>query len=460
MGPARDHAQEMARPARRELRKAAISEHTLLALQRQAGNAAVSRVLMQLRKPVANQGMTQLLAEPPSVQRWAVPNLTGYVPATYEVGGVSYKDNQWSTAVDQIAALWTEGNGILAKRKEAAADFCGPGGAAAAAEGSLTESLLEGALIGLLTVATDGIGLAVAGLLKKGAGAVAARVSADPEAVLSASEQVIEKAVDFAKDKTKEHVKEAMSKVTGTSLATPLATYQSTLDDSLDKDAETSKKTALQQLLNLPENSVSRWASAALIYDSLHATIEEAKRLQWNATSDAWFSMHTSSGTSRTKAVDYGIVSIMLSNGKYPMDRLTAKGAYLGGPGANEATVERYNERPLGEVRILKRIIMESGSLGHGIVDCGWEIDIDAEGNQIGFPKYLTRWGYAWLAAKHLGLRDLDNDSPEVKGEAGYENVSAAADAIWKELEGKTAKELGSSFSVTSMFSGTGAYPR
>lgn len=427
---------------------AALTQRGVMALQRTAGNQAAARLL---GSPSAVQRSRT------TVQRWAPPDLTGYQPATYEVGGVTYKDDQWTTALNQIANLWTDSNGILAKRKEAVDDFVGPGGAGAAKESSLTESLLEAALIGLLTIATDGIGIAVAGLLAKGVSAAARRVAAEPEAILKTSEKIIEKVVDLGKEKTKDVVKEALKSVTAPALATPLATYGSALKDALDRDTANSKRFTLQQLLLLPDNSVARWAAASAIYDALHETIERAKEIQWSATSDGWFRTQTQSGINNFLDVDQGIVSIVLS-GTYPTDTVRAKGAYLGGPGANETTVERYNERQLGEVRILKRIIMDGGKLGHGLVDCNWEFDVDVDGNILGFPRESSRWGYAWLAAKHLHLRNLNADSPEVQREAGYQNVSAAADEIWSEIRTKSAKELGTKFEVTGPFSGTGSY--
>jgi hypothetical protein len=162
---------------------------------------------------------------------------------------------------------------------------------------------------------------------------------------------------------------------------------------------------------------------AAGLWESLHSAVEQIKRVQWDATSDGWFGMQT------------------------------AGGAYLGGSGANEATVGAYNERKLGEIHLVKWLIMDNGSLGHGIVPCGWEVDVPIGGGAVTWHGH-TRWGPAWLASKHLGLRDLDSDAPEVT----LENVQAGAEKVLEELRDKTAAQLGASFKVTSMTSGTGSF--
>jgi len=115
--------------------------------------------------------------------------------------------------------------------------------------------------------------------------------------------------------------------------------------------------------------------------------------------------------------------------------------------------VRKYNDRKLGQVHLVKRLIMNSASLGHGIVPCGWEVDVSAGGGSIDWHGH-TRWGPAWLAAKHLGLRNLDANSPEVTAE----NVLAGAEKVWAELRDKSAGELGASFAVTGLMSPTGAF--
>jgi len=419
--------------------------------------------VLELQRTEGNRAVVRRLAEPNSVQRdKSAPGTTtadaAVPPVQYEVGGVKYPEDGFSAAVGQIGDLWTASNGILAKQKEAVAEFCGTGGAAATDEGSLTDALLTAALMSLLTVATDGLGTAVAGTLMKVVTVAAKHVAVDPEVVLKMGEKVVEKVVDVGKDKAKEAVTGAVTAshtktpTGGTKLATPLATYQSALDAVLDADASAMKQKTLNEVLQLPSTPpAARWAAAAAIYAALESSLAEIKRRQWDATSDGWFSTQTATGIDTFKDVDSGIVSIMLS-GSYPATRMSADGAYLGGPGANETTVETYNERKLGEVGILKRIIMDSGSLGHGILDCAWEVDVGTDGEIIGFPRNHNRYGYDWLAAKNLGLRNIDSS------DVTADNVMGGARKIWEELRGESALDLGTKFKVTGVTSGTGSY--
>jgi hypothetical protein len=299
----------------------------------------------------------------------------------------------------------------------------------------------------------------VYGALSKGVVAIARNVSVDPSVVLTVGDVIVMKAIEEGKKQAMTRIPKAMASASppkpsgGTELATPLATYNSALDESLDGDAEGLKKSTLQELLNLqPEPAGLRWAVAAALYEAIHETREAAKRAQWNATSDGWFGMQTASGVGTFSDVDQGIVSIMLRKDFYPTDSISAAtGAYLGGEGANDATVSKYNNRKLGEILLPKRLIMENGSMGHGLVECGFEVAVPLDRDPIFHS--LSRWGLPWLAAKHLGLRNIDTNSEQIN----YENVHAGAEAVWAELKGKSASDLGAHFEVTGVTSGTGA---
>ena len=116
-------------------------------------SALAPAVSTALQREVSNPTVTRLRGTRITLQRQAPPDVSGHPPATYNVGGNAYKDDQWNVAVTQVAGLWTDTNGILAKRKEAVDAFCGPGGAGAKQEGSLTESLLQGAMLALFAAA-------------------------------------------------------------------------------------------------------------------------------------------------------------------------------------------------------------------------------------------------------------------------------------------------------------------
>jgi hypothetical protein len=424
--------------------------HGLLQLQKSAGNSAVSSLLTRDSAVTvsrdAGKGGDSGTAPPEA-------------STTYLVGGVNYQGANFAVAVGQIANLWTSGIGMVSKRKEAVAEFCGSGGAGAKAdEGSLADAMLSAALTGLLAIATDGVGLVVEAALSRAVVGIARRVSLDPAIVLGAGDKVIKVVIDKGKDEAKKAIPAAVSAATthgpssGTQLATPLATYQSALDAALDADAAGSTQSTLDTLMNLP-NDPTRWAVAAALYEAISQSGARAKELQWNATSDGWFSMQTTGGAGTLAGVDSGIVSIMLADDAYPSSALRASGAYLGGPDANAATVRTYDDRPLGEIQILKRIIMDNGSLGRGLVPCGWEIDLDSGGLILNVPAH-SRWGWPWLAAKKVGARDLATNSPQVSPE----NVYAGAQLVWDEIKTKSASQLGARFAVTGVWSGTDAY--
>jgi hypothetical protein len=421
----------------------------LLHLQRAAGNTAVSKwVTGAPDVSLARQPLDAAAAAAPAVAQ-----------PTYVVGGVTYRESDFGVAVGQIADLWTSGIGVVSQRKGAVAEFCGSGGAGANAEDStLTESLLGMALTGLLAVATDGVGLVVAGALSRAVVGIAKRVSVDPGIVLGLGDHVIKAVVAKGKAEAQKAIPAAVMGArargpsAGIQLATPLATYQSALNASLDADAEGSKVATLNSLLALKGDPVG-WATAAALYDAVRDSVAIAKGLQWNATSDGWFSMQTSGGAGTLSGVDSGIVSVMFTKDAYPTSPLRVDGAFLGGPGAVHATVSKYDDRPIGEINVLKRLIMDNGSMGRGWVECAWEVDVD-EGGTVLAVRAHNRYGYPWLASKKLGLRDLATDSPKLT----HENCLAGAQMVWDEIKTKSVAQFGAAFAVTRVTSGTGSY--
>jgi hypothetical protein len=139
--------------------------------------------------------------------------------------------------------------------------------------------------------------------------------------------------------------------------------------------------------------------------------------------------------------------------------RLRVKSGNLLGSGSNETVRAWIAERTLGEIGIPKIITM-NGSLGHGLQDHKFDINVWARPRQSkqrmsndpvsrfmgGDEQRITRvggtrWGPTWLAAYHLGLRDLDRDDPRVTPA----NIMAGAHKVWDNIKDRSISSLGGS---------------
>ena len=380
---------------------------------------------------------------------------------TYQVGLNTYREDQWGVAIGEVADLWTMVGGIVSKRREAVAEFTGPGGAGAKNDPGIVDAAIEMAITAVIGYATGGVGTVLGAALGKGVTGLAKRLPVDPDVVIARGTKIVDAAVAKGQEKAKEKLGAAMKATPkakpagGTDLALPLLKYGSALNTTLDADALGARAATVQQLLAEPADPPGvRWALAAALYDALATTLEQCKREQWSATSDGWFGMQIQSGAGQLRGYDTGIVVIDLAD-VYPTDKLTADGAYLGGEGANETTMPMYNDRPLGEIDLPIRLRMANGSMGHGILDCGWQAFKPMGQGGLSDVRHITRWGPPWLAAKALNLRDIDTDDERVNGE----NIALGAQKVWSELSGKSAQSLGASFKAMGMSSGVGASP-
>jgi hypothetical protein len=410
----------------------------------------------------APQANSHLLQRQPKATTAPAPQPAAAQPAApdqhYSVGGVSYTEKDWNVAVSQVAQLWTDTNGILGKQKTAVSRFCGKSAAGADKEPDLFESAFNAAVLAIIGIATDGLGLAIGFVAEK---STAKLISYLPKAIGKESvEAVTKKALDAAIDKGKEKAKEAAKKkveaaaVVSTpdgsrKLATPLASLEVALEDSIDKGGSEEKNQTLQTLL-ASENTAppeAKWVAAAALYEGLKATIEQADEVQWNATSDAWLNMQQASGRGTNAEVDIGRVLIDLSK-SYPDEAAHVDAAYIAGQGVNEITLEPYNQRALNQIVMSKMIVMDSGRMGGGWVDCQWKILIGAD-NTIVDVKGTNRYGELWLAAHGVGKKDLDFGDADFK----WANVQGGAQKVWDTIKGGTTK-----FKEASMTSGPGPW--
>jgi hypothetical protein len=362
----------------------------------------------------------------------------------YVVGGVRYTEQQYQVAVVEVAALWTDSNGIGAKQKQAVGRFCGKGAAGADKEPDLFDSAYNAAVLAIIGIATDGVGLAVGAAAEAGTGRL---ISLLPKAIDKSSvEAVTKKVLDAAIDKGKEKAKEAANKSLSAAptvrtpgarkLATPLATFQAALEDSIDSGCGEEKKQTLQTLLDHQKTSPpeAKWVAAAALYDGLKATLNRADEVQWNATSDAWLNMQMASGRGTSAEADVGRVLIDLKN-TYPNEGARVAAAYLYGQGVNETTLEPYDHRPLEEIGMSKLVSMDGGKMGWGWVSCEWKMLLGPD-NSVWGVKGTSRYGELWLAAHAAGKEDLDFDDREFNSW----NVDKGAQKVWDTIKGRTTK--------------------
>ena len=376
----------------------------------------------------------------------------------YLVGGVSYTEEQYGVAAVEVADLWTAGNGIVAKQKTAVARFCSKSAAGADKEPDLSESAFHAAVIAIIGIATDGVGLAVGAAAEAGTGKL---ISLLPKAIDKHSvEAVTKKVLDAAIDKGKEAAKKAAEKTLEAApsiptpagfrkLATPLATFQAALEDSIDLGCGAEKKQTLQTLLDHQNTSPpeAKWVAAAALYDGLNATLNQVDEVQWNSTSDAWFNMQMASGRGTSAEADIGRVLVDLKD-TYPNEEPRVDAAYLYGQGVNETTLEPYNHRALGDIAMSKLVVMDGGSMGWGWLDCKWKMLLGPDDSVWGV-KETNRYGELWLAAHAVGKKDLDTDDDEFR----WSNVERGAQKMWDAIKGRTTK-----FKEASMTAGPGPW--
>jgi hypothetical protein len=437
------------------------TKHSALALGRAAGNAAVVRALSESAlRPRPTDRQDAALAGVRALQRQQAPAPEA-TTKTYQVGPNTYNESQWGTAIGEVADLWTMVGGMVSKRKEAVAEFSGTGGAGAAASPTVADQIVEAAITAAIAAATDGVGTALGAALGRSVTALARKLPLDPEIVLNRGNQVVEFAVSKGKEQANTRLGQAMRSTPtptpggGTDLATPLAKYASALNETLDADGRGARAETVQRLLNQPNEPAGvKWAVAAALYQALGEALETCKRAQWSAISDGWFSMQIQSGAGQYRGYDTGIVVIDLKD-VYPNESLRASGAFLGGQGANPTTMTPYNTRPLREIGLPIRIHMENGSMGRGVVSCGWQIFKPLGTDAPSEYRHITRWGPGWLAAKALGLRDIDPGDRRIDNAT----VMRGARMVWTELSGQTAAGLGTSFSAMSTTSGVDSSP-
>lgn len=376
---------------------------------------------------------------------------------------------QWDAAASILTQKYSGAGGVIDRQKDAVrnfADFIQEED-----DPSVGEAMLLGAVNLALGAALGGVGIAlkaVAGRLLQPALLAATRTtmgtavdSADVRSSMRVSADALVGAlVDAGKGRVESAVTTAWNGGGKTQRSSALK-FKETQLQALSMIGQTQVEAMISQLaaLRATEGEEDEWAAADALYEAMNESLEAAYDYQFNKMTDAWFTMQVQSVG---PGVRPGVLRLYLDS-RYPHEgtfRIT--GGDLTGEGSNEEIRSRITSRPLDEIGIPK-VIRMNGSMGWGIADCDWWIEVTGQEAPSSEPAFRApsgsaleaftsgpqrvqsyggnRWGFPWLAAYHLGLDDLDGDDERNTSA----NQSEGARAVWNEIKAMTPGEIGAS---------------
>lgn len=198
------------------------------------------------------------------------------------------------------------------------------------------------------------------------------------------------------------------------------------------------------------------------LFGALRQELQRCEDIQFNKLTDVWMANQATTIGLGTRA---GVLQIELASA-YPDARsFSVRSANIVGSGAPDETIRReLGRRQLKEIGVPK-VIRMNGSMGYGIMDCNWNIEVHggapatsgpsiSSGSSSPAERYLATgtqsihgvnqvgpYGFAWLAAHQLGLRDLDNDDSR----RSSSNVNAGARDVWNVIKELTPGTIGNS---------------
>lgn len=369
----------------------------------------------------------------------------------------------WAAALTQLSAMYSGTGGVVDRQKDAVRNFSDF--AAEKDQPSLGEELILGAINMILGYAMGGIGTALKAVASKAMGAVtagAAKPSAGKEEGAKPAisvDGIIDKMVDKGKDKLKDSIKSAYS-AGGGSQPTTLLKFKETQLQTLSSIAQEQILTMTSQLGQLrgTPGEEDEWRAANALFEAFSQNLGYAYQEQFNRMTDTWFTLQVQT---IGPGVRPGVLRVYLAD-RYPHEgTFRVKGGDITGSGSNETIRSRLAERSLTSIKIPKVISM-NGSMGHGIMDCEWYIKVTGgepasasptisaptsklEGLMGGTQHVVSyggnRYGFPWLAAYHLKLKDLDGDDAR-NSDA---NQNAGANEIWDGIKNLTPGSIGSS---------------
>jgi hypothetical protein len=375
---------------------------------------------------------------------------------------------QWQSALVELNSAYSGAGGVVGRQMRAVEDFTDA--AAEQDQPSMGEQLLLGGINLLLNAALGGVGTALKAVATKALRpalkaatratmGTAVESSAVRSTIRTSVSQIIDKMVDAGKDKLQSAVADAWRNV-GVSAPTPLLQFRQTQMQALETIAREQVRVMNMQLAALrnTEGEEDEWEAANALYESFQQSLAQVYDQQYNKMTDIWFTMQVQSIGLGARP---GVLQISLAD-RYPdKGSFRITGGNLLGSGANESIRSRLAGRPLKEIAIPK-VIRMNGSMGYGILDCIWDIEVTGQKPPSAYPTISApaskveklmagpqrvaawngnKWGLPWLAAFNLGLNDLDSDDSRNT----LENQAAGALKVWDAIKDLTPSSIGSS---------------
>ena len=378
-------------------------------------------------------------------------------------------NGQWNMAAIELNTIYSSAGGIIGRQKHAVHTFT----EAIKNEDppSITDQILIGGINLLLNAALGGIATVLKSVAlralrpalrtaTRGTMGTAVDSSQVRRVMRSSVTQIIDSMKDAGKARISSAVSAAWRGAANTSENRALQfreTQMSALDDIAR--AQTQAMNSGLSRLRSTEGEDDEWGVANALYESFQQSISSAYAEQFNKMTDLWFTMQTQSIGLGARP---GVLQIELYD-RYPhQGNFRVESANLLGEGSVSTVRNRLAQRKLKDIAIPK-VIRMNGSMGYGILDCKWYIDVTgmrprSRGPSISAPSSGTsalmagpqrvtnvrqnsRWGLAWLAAFNLGLNDLDNGDRRNSAT----NQVRGAFKVWDEIKNMTPNSIGAS---------------
>ncbi|MBE2184132.1 MAG: hypothetical protein IAE89_11945 [Anaerolineae bacterium] len=443
----------------------AISRQLAPRQQQALAKSLASRVgNSQLQRMVGESGTRKssldiALRSPDHVNRMLIQRTT----LQENVGG------DWSAALTTVNNKYISTGGVVDRQKDAVRQFAQV--AQVNDPPSISEQMMLGSINLLLGAAMGGIGTVMLGLVGRMIqpaliGATRATMgtavdSADVRGRIRASATSI---VEALRDAGKERVQAAVASAWsahGAGAGTSILQFQETQIHALNDIGQRQSETLMRQLgqLRSTTGEEDEWGAVNTLYGIFNEALDQAYNQQFNKMTDTWFTMQNQTVG---PGVRPGMLRVELDN-RYPnAGTFSVTGSNLNGEGSNADIRGRISQRTLEDIQIPKVIRMRSGSMGYGILDCDWYVNVTgaelpSSTPTISAPRGRTesllagpqqvqswggnRWGSTWLAAFHLGLQDLDND--DARNTAA--NQQRGAEAVWNAVKGMRPGSVGDS---------------
>ncbi len=446
---------------KRSLQSATNSPSTLI--ERLGGRLDDERLSPTQRRELAaqigqTQGNQRLQRAVATLRRHgAAQNLVIQRDLKTTVGG------DWAAALTQVAAMYSGAGGVIDRQKDAVRNFCDF--AAEKDQPSLAEEMILGAINMILGYAMGGLGTAfksVAAKVLSAAGVKAAAPAAGTEGAAKPAisvDGIIDKMIDKGKEKLKDSVKSAYQGGGG-SQPTTLTKFKETELQALSSIAQEQilTLTSLLGQLRATPGEEDEWMAVNALFEAFSQNLTYAYQESFNRMTDTWFTMQVGS---IGPGVRQGVLRVYLTD-RYPdKGGFSVKGGDITGSGSNENIRSRLGARNLKNIRIPKVISMD-GSMGSGILDCSWYLKVTGGGRPSSQPTISAptsgverlmsgsqdvvgyggnKDGFAWLAAYHLKLQDLDTDDARNT----QDNQDAGASEVWEAIKNLTPGTLGAS---------------